>query len=110
MVARREISTAWNLLFTRYDLVISPTLTVLPFVVGQPFPPGVDGKPLTAWSNTALFNLTRHPALTRPAGLSASGLPVGLQIVAAHYRDDLVLRASAALEEAVPFKFPVLPG
>ena len=99
-----------NLLFTRYDLVISPTLTVLPFVVGQPFPPGVDGKPLTAWSNTALFNLTRHPAITTPAGLSASGLPVGLQIVAAHYRDDLVLRASAALEAARPLAFPMLPA
>ena len=110
MVARREMSTAWNLLLTRYDLVISPTLTVLPFVVGQPFPPGVDGKPLTAWSNTALFNLTRHPAITTPAGLSASGLPVGLQIVAAHYRDDLVLRASAALEAARPRAFPVLPA
>ena len=110
MVARREMSTAWNLLLTRYDLVISPTLTVLPFVVGQPFPPGVDGKPLTAWSNTALFNLTRHPAITTPAGLSASGLPVGLQIVAAHYRDDRVLRASAALEAARPRAFPVLPA
>jgi len=110
MVARREMSTAWNLLLTRYDLVISPTLTVLPFVVGQPFPPGVDGKPLTAWSNTALFNLTRHPAITTPAGLSASGLTVGLQIVAAHYRDDLVLRASAALEAARPRAFPVLPA
>ena len=110
MVARREMSTAWNLLLTRYDLVISPTLTVLPFVVGQPFPPGVDGKPLTAWSNTALFNLTRHPAITTPAGLSASGLPIGLQIVAAHYRDDLVLRASAALEAARPRAFPVLPA
>ena len=33
MVARREMSTAWNLLFTDYDLVISPTLNVLPFPV-----------------------------------------------------------------------------
>ncbi|HEY5007541.1 MAG TPA: amidase family protein, partial [Caulobacteraceae bacterium] len=86
MVARRELSTAWNLLFTDYDLVISPTLNVLAFPVGQPFPAGPDGAPNTAWANTALFNLTRHPAITTPAGLSASGLPVGLQIVAAHYR------------------------
>jgi aspartyl-tRNA(Asn)/glutamyl-tRNA(Gln) amidotransferase subunit A len=42
--------------------------------------------------------------------LSASGLPVGLQIVAAHYRDDLVLRASAALEAAQARTFPVLPA
>jgi len=110
MVARRELSTAWNLVFTDYDLVISPTLNVPPFPVGQPFPAGPDGQPNYAWSNTALFNLTRHPALTRPAGLSRSGLPVGLQIVAAHYRDDLVLQASAALEAARPLAYPVLPS
>ena len=110
MVARREMSTAWNLLFTQYDLVISPTLNVLPFPVGQPFPDGPDGKPNMGWANTALFNLTRHPAITTPAGLSATGLPVGLQIAAAHYRDDLVLRASAALEAAQALSFPVLPA
>jgi aspartyl-tRNA(Asn)/glutamyl-tRNA(Gln) amidotransferase subunit A len=109
MVARREMSTAWNLLLTRYDLVISPTLNVLPFPVGQAFPDGPDGAPNYGWSNTALFNLTRHPAITTPTALGPSGLPAGLQIVAAHYRDDLVLRASAALEAAQSRTFPVLP-
>jgi aspartyl-tRNA(Asn)/glutamyl-tRNA(Gln) amidotransferase subunit A len=110
MVARREMSTAWNLLLTQYDLVISPTLNVLPFPVGQPFPAGPDGQPNFAWANTALFNLTRHPAITTPARLGPSGLPIGVQIVAAHYRDDLVLRASAALEAAQGRTFPVLPA
>jgi len=109
MVERRSMSTAWNLLFTRYDLVISPTLNVLPFPVGQPFPNTGDGEPNFSWANTALFNLTRHPAITTPAALGASGLPAGLQIVAAHYRDDLVLRASAAFEGAQGRSFPVLP-
>jgi aspartyl-tRNA(Asn)/glutamyl-tRNA(Gln) amidotransferase subunit A len=109
MVARREMSTAWNLLLTDYDLVISPTLNVLAFPVGQPFPDGADGAPNYGWSNTALFNLTRHPAITTPTALGPTGLPIGLQVVAAHYRDDLVLRASAALEAAQGRAFPVLP-
>jgi aspartyl-tRNA(Asn)/glutamyl-tRNA(Gln) amidotransferase subunit A len=109
MVERRSMSTAWNLLFTRYDLVISPTLNVLPFPVGLPFPSTATGEPNFSWTNTALFNLTRHPAITTPAALGASGLPVGLQIIAAHYRDDLVLRASAAIEAAQARVFPVLP-
>jgi aspartyl-tRNA(Asn)/glutamyl-tRNA(Gln) amidotransferase subunit A len=109
MVARRDMSTAWNLLFTNYDLVISPTLNVLPFPVGRPFPDGPDGRPNVAWSNTALFNLTRHPAITTPAGVGPTGLPAGLQIVAAHYRDDLVLQAAAALEAAQDRTFPTLP-
>jgi aspartyl-tRNA(Asn)/glutamyl-tRNA(Gln) amidotransferase subunit A len=110
MVERRAMSTAWNLLLTRYDLVISPTLNVLPFPVGLPFPSTAGGEPNFSWTNTALFNLTRHPAITTPTALGASGLPAGLQIVAAHYRDDLVLRASAAIEAAQARSFPVLPA
>ena len=110
MVARREMSTAWNLLLTRYDLVISPTLNVPAFPVGQPFPTGPDGQPNYGWSNTALFNLTRHPVITTPCGVSASGLPIGMQIVGPHYRDDRVLQASAALEAAQGRSFPVLPA
>ena len=90
--------------------MISPTLNVLPFPGGPAVPRlGPDGAPNHGWSNTALFNLTRHPAITTPLPLSASGLPVGLQIAAAHYRDDLVLRASAALETAQKLVFPELP-
>lgn len=110
MVARRTISTAWNLLFTRYDLVIMPTLNVTAFPAGQPQPIGPDGKPNLAWANTSIFNLTRHPTITTPLAPSSDGLPIGLQIAAAHYRDDLVLAASAALEKAQGLVFPLLPA
>ena len=110
MVERRTISTAWNLVFAKVELVIMPTLNVLPFPVGQGQPVGPDGRPNFAWSNTSLFNLTRHPALSAPLAPSDDGLPIGLQIVAAHYRDDLVLAAAAALEAAQALTFPRLPG
>lgn len=43
--------------------------------------------------NTSVFNISGHPALTLPCGLSpADGLPVGLQIVAAPWREDICLR------------------
>jgi Asp-tRNA(Asn)/Glu-tRNA(Gln) amidotransferase A subunit family amidase len=45
-----------------------------------------------------------------PCGLSAEGLPIGLQIAAGHYKDAAVLAAAAALEKAQPFDFPVLPA
>ena len=47
-------------------------------------------------SFTMPFNMSWHPAATVRAGISNAGLPVGLQIVAAKYREDLVLRASQA--------------
>jgi aspartyl-tRNA(Asn)/glutamyl-tRNA(Gln) amidotransferase subunit A len=109
-VRRREIAHRWNLFFDRYDLVLSPTLAVLPWAVGQNLPNGPDGKSSLNWARTVAYNLTRHPAASVPCGLSADGLPIGLQIAAGHYRDAEVLAAAAAFEKARPFAFPALPA
>ena len=62
------------------------------------------------WSPyTAMFNLTRHPAISIPAGLTRDGLPFGLQVAAAHGRDALLLRVAHRLLEARPFAIPNLP-
>jgi aspartyl-tRNA(Asn)/glutamyl-tRNA(Gln) amidotransferase subunit A len=55
---------------------------------------------------TAIFNASRHPALSIPCGLSVFGLPIGLQLVGAHHAEATLLRA-AAYEDA--FGFPALP-
>jgi aspartyl-tRNA(Asn)/glutamyl-tRNA(Gln) amidotransferase subunit A len=47
--------------------------------------------------------MTRQPAITVPMGGRSDGLPNAVQIVAAQYRDDLVLRAARAIELAAPF-------
>ena len=53
----------------------------------------------TRWAPwTFTFNITRQPAITMPLGLRADGLPNAVQLVAAQYRDDLVLRAARAIE------------
>jgi aspartyl-tRNA(Asn)/glutamyl-tRNA(Gln) amidotransferase subunit A len=41
--------------------------------------------------------------------VSRQGLPIGLQVVAGHYKDALVLAAAARYAEAHPIEFPVLP-
>ena len=109
-VRRREIAHQWNLFFDRYDLLIGPTLAVLPWGVGRNLPDGPDGKPNLNWACTVDFNLTRHPAASIPCGLSAEGLPIGLQIAAGHCKDALVLAAASAFEQAQPFAFPTLPA
>ncbi|GIS66002.1 MAG: hypothetical protein CM1200mP4_3500 [Rhodospirillaceae bacterium] len=45
------------------------------------------------------FNLTQQPACSIPAGFTEAGLPVGLQVIADSFRDDLVLRAAHAFEK-----------
>ncbi len=53
--------------------------------------------------NTAVQNLTGHPAISLPAGRSASGVPFGLQITAPRFRDDLLLEVAGAWERARPW-------
>jgi aspartyl-tRNA(Asn)/glutamyl-tRNA(Gln) amidotransferase subunit A len=107
--ARRDISIAWNRFFDTYDLLLTPTVAVKAFEVGRGAPDGPDGKPNLKWSPyTAQFNLSRHPAATVPCGVGSDGLPIGLHIVAGHYKDALVLRAAQRYTEAHPVKIPVL--
>ena len=59
------------------------------------------GPQWAPWTFT--FNITRQPAITVPMGLRANGMPHSVQLAAAQYRDDLVLRAARVLEQAEPF-------
>jgi aspartyl-tRNA(Asn)/glutamyl-tRNA(Gln) amidotransferase subunit A len=64
----------------------------------------VNGSPEPAWVRfTYPFNMTRNPAATLCAGLSRSGLPVGLQLVGPQHADAHVLRSAAALEAQLGF-------
>ena len=86
---RRELAIAWNLFFEKYDLLLTPTVARAALRgPARTLPDGPDGKPNVLWSPyTATFNLTRHPAASVPCGLSSEGLPIGLQIVAGHFKD-----------------------
>ncbi|WP_057914691.1 amidase [Peribacillus muralis] len=47
----------------------------------------------------SLFNITGHPALNLPAGITQSGIPVGLQFIAGHYREDQLFQAANSYEK-----------
>ncbi len=95
-----------RLLFERYDLLLTPAVSVAAFEVGRLNPAHF---PQHAWdwfpwaSFSYPFNFTGQPAASIPAGFTAAGLPVGLQIVGRRFADLTVLQASAAFEEARPW-------
>jgi aspartyl-tRNA(Asn)/glutamyl-tRNA(Gln) amidotransferase subunit A len=47
-----------------------------------------------------MYNLTGHPAMVQPMGFNAGGMPLGLQIAADHWREDLVYQVASAYEDA----------
>ncbi len=100
---RLEAAHRMALFHRRFDLVLCPTVPGPPMLADAPTaaPSQALMRDWAPW--TALFNLTRQPAITVPLGLSAAGLPRSVQLAAALYRDDLVLRAARVLEQAVPF-------
>jgi aspartyl-tRNA(Asn)/glutamyl-tRNA(Gln) amidotransferase subunit A len=100
---RAAAAHAMAVLHQRYDLVLCPTVPGGPPLADAPT---VDpARALwTSWAPwTFTFNLTRQPAITVPMGPRADGLPNSVQIAAAQFRDDLVLRAARAIEVAQPF-------
>lgn len=113
---RAKLRAAMLAFHDTYDLLLTPTMAVLPHKSGIQQAPDdrhwyeMNGE---IWSPyTFAFNMTQQPAasivcgLTGPDSREAPGLPIGLQIVAAPFRDDLVLRAAAAFEMAMPIARP----
>lgn len=91
--------------FEQFDLLVTPTLPVAAFDVGRNNPESIetgrgDEERLYCLFNNFLypFNYTHNPAASVPCGLTADGLPVGLQIVGPLRSDRLVLRCCRAIE------------
>jgi amidase len=103
---RTEIFHRWRALFERYDLVLTPCSPVPPFPVEQNYPTEIAGKKLDnyiAWvSQTFLVSLATLPAASAPAGLTASRLPVGLQIVGPRFSEPRILACAKFVERVSP--------
>jgi amidase len=93
-----------------FDLLVTPTMACLPPLIGA-WRAGTEEAPLMALLNsypmvvfTSLFNVTGQPAISVPVHTDdATGLPVGVQIVAAPWREDLLIQVAHVLELAHPW-------
>ena len=62
---------------------------------------GHDVHYLDAWSYAAWFNLLQNPAVSVPAGLTADGMPIGVQVVGRHWEEMTVLGVAKEIEAAL---------
>jgi amidase len=113
-LATRDAAAWWA---GGFDLLLTPTLGELPTPLGDfasdpdnPASPIMRSVPTAGFA--AFWNTTGQPALSLPLHWSDEGLPVGVQLVAAYGREDVLIRVAAQLEEARPWaqRFPAPRG
>lgn len=102
---RRAVQQWWH---DGWDLLVTPTLAEPPATVGsfrndpdQPMAPLIRAGQIVAF--TPAFNSSGQPAISLPLHWTPDGLPVGVQLVAAYGREDLLIRVAAQLEQAQPW-------
>jgi amidase len=96
----RLLKKSYNKIFEKFDLLLMPTTAMK----ATPLPP-IDA-PLNLWcqrafeslANTAPFDVTGHPAMNVPCGLS-NGLPVGMMLVGRHYEESVIYKAAYSFEQ-----------
>ena len=97
---RTLIIEDFNKAFADFDVIITPTSPTTAFKIGEKA-----DDPLQMYLSdvyTIPVNLAGIPGISVPSGL-AGGLPVGLQILAAHFAEDKMFRAARAFEASVGF-------
>jgi aspartyl-tRNA(Asn)/glutamyl-tRNA(Gln) amidotransferase subunit A len=103
-ILRKELKS----LFKHYDVLIGPTMPILPFKIGEKI---VEDDPLKMYLvdiDTVVANLAGNPAISVPAGFVAAaaaaadggGLPVGLQMMADEFQEQKMLDAAFLFEGA----------
>ncbi|MEY2968097.1 MAG: hypothetical protein RIQ64_724 [Actinomycetota bacterium] len=102
---RRNVAKWWT---EGWDLLLTPTLGAPPLQVGtsrnDPSDPGATGRIAVEWIPfTSQFNTTGQPAISLPMHWNEQGLPIGVQLVAAYAREDVLIRVASQLETAAPW-------
>ena len=102
----RRVAEWWT---EGWDLLLTPTLSEPPPRLGSfqptaedPLAPG--RRAMAVCTFTLPLNFTGQPAISLPLHWNAAGLPIGVQLVAAYGREDLLVRVAAQLEQARPWK------
>jgi amidase len=102
---RRAVSQWWA---DGYDLLLTPTTGEPPALLGVL--PGDSAAQSAYTAFTRPFNITGQPAISLPLTWNSAGLPIGVQLVAAYGRDDLLLNVAAQAEQASPWASRKPPG
>lgn len=98
---RRLIADDFAKAFRTVDVILTPTAPSAAFGLGE-----TDDNPVTMWLNdvfTIPTSLAGLPGLSLPTGLSADGLPLGLQLIGRPFDEETVLKVAEVMETSAGF-------
>jgi len=101
---RRRLCTWWD----RFDLLLTPTMATPPILLGELASTAEDplagmAKAHSSIAFTSPFNASGQPAVSVPLAMNDAGLPIGVQLVAGQWREDVLFRLGGQLESARPW-------
>lgn len=103
---RAQLEADLAAVYDDVDVLLTPTTAVPAFAAGGPPPSVIAGRevhPAMSVPFTMLGNICWNPAISVPAGVTAEGLPVGLQIMPRRHRDEVALRLARIFEQIQPW-------
>ncbi|MGE0036446.1 MAG: amidase [Xanthobacteraceae bacterium] len=107
---RLKVFQRFRELFDRFDVLITPAAPVRPYPVTMNFPSEINGRKFenyVDWIAPAfLVTLVSLPACSVPAGKTADGLPVGLQIIAPRFDEPRILSIAKLIQQTGPIGWP----
>jgi amidase len=111
-LVREHMWSRFRDFFVDYDFLITPCSPVAPFNVDEKFPTEINGRKLDNYIDWIapcfLITLVGFPAGSAPAGLTTSGLPVGIQIVGKRFDEPRILGLCKLVQRANPIGWPKL--
>jgi aspartyl-tRNA(Asn)/glutamyl-tRNA(Gln) amidotransferase subunit A len=118
-ITAKDIADAWKViyqlesdmadLFADIDVLLTPATACSPYTADAPIPQVIDGRDASMSGGEPFGpppNICWNPSISVPAGTTASGLPVGLQITVRRHHDHVALRLARLWELAEPWSYP----
>jgi amidase len=105
-IAVYQLGAAWGRFLQDHPVVLSPVCCERPWLVGDDI--ARVGEIATAMRMVVPVNILGLPSCAVPVGAD-DGLPQGVQLIGAHFREDLVLDAAQAIEDRAPVLTPIQP-
>lgn len=105
---RKLITNRFKEAFSKYDIICTPTTPTVAFDIGEKAKNPIEMYQADVY--TVCANLAGIPAISVPCGVNKDGMPIGIQIMADEFNEDVILKSAYTIEKEIKFREKFKPG